>query len=231
MSTITGSLSNQESITASNRVRSFVRAAIWALPLWTAMIFFGTLTHQPDPQTEFANFAAYVTTSQFLFSHLVNSIAGAAIGSIGMIALMLHLQDSPVAGKAIAGTVAFVAGNILNASVFGAAAFTQTAVGHAFLNGKQDALDYYNLVYAAPLFGTAVLGLLLMLVGGVFTGIALTKSGRFPRWTGWVYGIASVAFAVVSFIYNTAQTATIVFIFASTLVVAWNASRKDPGRD
>ncbi len=231
MSTITGSLSNQESITASNRVRSFVRAAIWALPLWTAMIFFGTLTHQPDPQTEFANFAAYVTTSQFLFSHLVNSIAGAAIGSIGVIALTLHLLDSRVAGKAITGMVAAVAGNTLTASVFGAAAFTQTALGHGFLNGKQDALYYFNLVYSAPLFGTAVLGLLLFLVGGVFTGIAITRSGSFPRWTGWVYAIASAAFAIVSFVYNVAQTFTIVFLFASTLVVAWNVARKDSRLD
>lgn len=231
MSTITGTLSTQGGLKASSQVRTFVRVAIWALPLWAAMLFLGTLTHQPDPQTEFAKFAAYVTTSQFLFSHLVNSIAGAAIGSIGMIALMLHLQDSPTAGKAIAGTVAAVAGNTLTASVFGAAAFAQTAVGHAFLNGKQDALDYYNLVYSAPLFGTAVLGLLLMLVGGVLTGIAITKSGRFPRWTGWVYGIAIFAFAVVSFIYNVAQTLTIVFIFASTLVVAWTAARKDPRQD
>lgn len=231
MSTITGTVSTQGGIKAASQVRTFVRVAIWSLPLWAAMLFLGTLTHQPDPQTEFAKFAAYVTTSQFLFSHLVYSIAGAAIGSICMIALALHLQDSAVAGKAIAGTVAFVAGNTLTASVFGAAAFTQTAVGHAFLNGKQDALDYYNLVYSAPLFGTAVLGLLLLLVGGVFTGMAITKSGRFPRWTGWVYGIAIVAFAVVSFIYNVAQTFTIVFIFASTLVVAWTASRKDPRQD
>ena len=227
MSTITGSLSSQESITASNRVRSFVRVAIWALPVWAAMLFLGTLTHQPDPQTEFADFAAYVTTSQFLFSHLVNSIAGAAIGSIGMIALTFHLLDSRAAGKAITGMVAAVAGNTLTASVFGAAAYAQPAVGHAFLNGKQDALDYYNLVYSAPLFGTAVLGLLLFLVGGVFTGIAITKSGRFPRWTGWVYGIAMVAFAIVSFVYNVAQTFTIVLIFASTLVVAWNVARRD----
>jgi hypothetical protein len=231
MSTITGTLSTQEGLKTSSRVRTFVRAAIWTLPLWTAMIFFGTLTHQPDPQTEFAKFAAYVTTSQFLFSHLVNSIAGAAIGSIGMIALMLHLQDSPVAGKVIAGTVAAVAGNTLTASVFGAAAFAQTAVGHAFLNGNQDALYYYNLVYSAPIIGTAVVGLLLFLVGGVFTGIAITKSGRFPRWTGWMYAIASVAFAVVSFIYNVAQTFTVVFLFASTLVVAWNVTRKDSRLD
>ena len=115
MSTITGSLSNQESITASNQVRTFVRVAIWSLPVWAAMLFLGTLTHQPDPQTEFADFAAYVTTSQFLFSHLVNSIAGAAIGSIGMIALTFHLLDSRAAGKAITGMVAAVAGNTLTA--------------------------------------------------------------------------------------------------------------------
>lgn len=231
MSTITGTLSSREGIASSPAIRSFVRAAIWALPAWAAMLFFGTLTHQPDPQTEFASFAAYVTTPYFLFSHLVNSILGAAIGSIGVIALMLYLQDTRAAGNALTGMVAFVISNTLNASAFGAAAFAQTAVGHAFLNGKQDAQDYYNLVYSAPIFGTIILALLLFVVGGIFIGIAITKSGRFPRWSGWMFWIATVVFAVVSFIFNSAQTVTLVFILASSLAVAWTVTRINPGRD
>ncbi len=65
----------------TQQVRTFARRSLWMLPVWAAMLFLGTLTHQPDPQTDFGGFAAYVTTTSFLLSHLINSITGAAIGS------------------------------------------------------------------------------------------------------------------------------------------------------
>lgn len=95
----------------THQVRTFARRAIWVLPVWAALLFFGTLTHQPDPQTAFGDFAAYVTTDRFLASHLLNSILGAAIGSIGVIGLMLLLQDTKAAGKALTGMVATVVAN------------------------------------------------------------------------------------------------------------------------
>lgn len=37
----------------THQVHAFARKAIWALPVWAALLFFGNLTHQPDPQTAF----------------------------------------------------------------------------------------------------------------------------------------------------------------------------------
>ena len=227
MSTLAGMISNDKSTMAANRVRSFARAAIWALPVWAAMLFLGTLTHQPDPQVDMPAFAAYVTTTEFLLSHLVNSIAGAAIGSIGVIALMLYLQDTQAVGKAMTGMVLTVAGNTLTASVFGAAAFAQTAIGNAFLAGKADALDYYNLVYTAPLFGTVIIALLLFMTGGGFTGSAISSSGRFPRWAGWAYAITVIAFVLSNFTIPVGQTPMSALLFVTTVVVAWKARRDD----
>ena len=170
----------------TQQVRTFARAALWALPVWAAMLFLGTLTHQPDPQKDFAGFAAYVTTTSFLLSHLINSITGAAIGSIGAVGLVLYLQDSKVAGRAITGMVALVVSNTLVSSVFGLAAFAQTAMGRMYLAGQQNALNFYNEVYNGTLFGTAFIALLLFMIGGVFIGNAIASSGSFPRWTGWV---------------------------------------------
>jgi hypothetical protein len=223
MSALAGTISNDKSAMAVSQIRSFARVAIWALPVWAAMLLLGTLTHQPDPQTDMAGFAAYVTTTEFLLSHLVNSIAGAAIGSIGVIALMLYLQDTKAVGKAITGMVLTVTGNTLTASVFGAAAFAQTAIGKAFLAGKADALDYYNLVYAAPLFGTVIIGLLLFMTGGGFTGSAISSSGRFPRWAGWVYAITVIAFVLSNFTIPVGQTPMSALLFLTTIVVAWKA--------
>src|SRR5882724_7730009 len=146
----------------TQKVRTFARRALWALPVWAIMLFLGTLTHQPDPQKDFAGFAAYVTTASFLLSHLNNSITGAAIGSIGVVGLMLYLQDSKVAGKAITGMVATIAANTLVSSIFGVAAFAQTAMGRMFIAGQQDALDFYNQTYNGALFGVALTALLLL---------------------------------------------------------------------
>jgi hypothetical protein len=211
----------------TGKVGAFARVTLWALPVWAAMLFAGTLTHQPDPRVAFGDFARYVTTAEFLWSHLVNSIAGAAIGSIGTVALVLYLQDSKVVGRALTGMVATIAGNTLTSSIFGAAAFAQTAMGRLFLAGQQNALDFYNAVYSAPLFGTAVVSLLLFMIGGVFTGMAITGSGRFPRWTGWVYATMTVCFVLSNFLLPVGQSPTSALLIVATVVIAWRASRQD----
>jgi hypothetical protein len=206
-------------------VRAFARGALWALPAWAAMLFFGTITHQPDPQTDFAGFAAYVTTTGFLLSHLINSITGAAVGSIGVVGLMLYLQDSKVAGRAIIGMVATVVSNTLVSSIFGVAAFGQTAMGRMFLAGQQYAADFYNEVYNGPLFGTALIALLLFMIGGVFIGNAITASGFFPRWTGWVYAISIVGFVLSNFLLDVGQSISSALLFIATVIVAWKPGR------
>jgi hypothetical protein len=190
------------------------------------MLFLGTLTHQPDPQKDFAGFAAYVTTTGFLLSHLINSITGAAIGSIGVIGLMLYLQESKVTGRAITGMVATVASNTLVSSIFGVAAFAQTAMGRMFLAGQLNALDFYNQVYNGALFSTALIGLLLFMAGGVFIGNAITACGFFPRWTGWVYAISIIGFVLSTFLLDIGQSISSVLLFIATVTVAWSAGRE-----
>ena len=215
----------------AHQVRAFARGALWSLPVWAALLFLSTLTHQPDPQTDFASFAAYVTTSQFLWSHVVGSIVGAAIGSIGIIGLMLYLQDSRVAGRAITGMVATVAGNTLISSVFGVAAFAQPAMGQAFLAGQPNALDFYNQVYAGPLFATVLLGLLMFIVGGVFSGMAIAASGHWPRWAGWLYALTTAGFVLSNFLFPAGQSVMSALLFVATLAVAWSAGRAEHRQD
>ena len=213
----------------THQIRTFARGAIWALPVWAAMLFLGTLTHQPDPRTAFGDFAAYVTTNEFLLSHLLNSILGAAIGSIGVVALMLWLQDTKASGKATTGMVATVVGNTLTSSVFGVAAFAQPAMGQAFLSGQENVLDFYDNVYAAPLFLTVLVALLLFIVGGIFTGVAIASSERLPRWTGWVYAITTTGFVLSNFLLPVGQSIMSALLFAATVVIAWSVSRVAEG--
>ena len=63
------------------------RLGLWALPVWAVLLSASTITHQPDPKTDLAGWSRYVTTTEFLASHLIASILGAAIGALGLVAL------------------------------------------------------------------------------------------------------------------------------------------------
>jgi hypothetical protein len=148
----------------------------------------------------------------------------------GLIRAYLLLQDTKAAGKALTGMVATVAANTLTSSIFGVAAFAQPAMGRAFLAGQDNAPDFYNNVYAAPLFITALVSLLLFIVGGVFTGIAIAAYDRFPRWAGWVYAVTTVGFVLSNFLLLIGQSVTSALLFVATVVVAWSAGREVQGK-
>jgi hypothetical protein len=209
----------------TTHVTTFARRSLWLLPLWAVLLFLATFTHQPDPQSAFADWSAYVTTDVFLVSHLVASIAGAAIGSIAIAGLMLYLQDSRGARRMVTGMAATVAGNLFLTAIFGIAAFAQPAMGRMFLAGEPSAFDFYNEVYGAPLLATAMVALLLFLIGGIFTGSAIAASGRLPRWTGWAYAVATTGFVVSFLVWPVGMSVSSALLVAATAAIAWRGAR------
>jgi hypothetical protein len=139
---------------------------------------------------------------------------------------MLYMQESKVAGRAIAGMIAMVISNTLVSSIFGVAAFVQTAMGRMFIAGQQNMLDFYNQVYNGALFGTALIALLLFMAGGVLMGNAITASGSFPHWTGWVVAISMVGFVLSTFLLDIGQSIFSALLFIATAIVAWSAGRE-----
>lgn len=131
-------------------MRTWVRAGLWLLPVYGVLTFLATLTHQPDPQTEFESWSRYVTTGVFLVSHIFGSIFGAAVGILGLAALTAYLAGTRRSGLAVAGFTLAVIGNVFIASLFGIAAGAQPALGNAFLAGNATAEDLYSSVYSAP---------------------------------------------------------------------------------
>src|SRR6266851_9635573 len=114
------------------------RWGLWALPVWAVLLFVGTVDHQPDTRTDFAGFARYVTTPEFLASHIVASIIGAGIGVLGLLGLFMFLALSVRSRLAAAGLTMAVVGNVMLTAVFGLAAFGQVAVGRLYLAGQTD---------------------------------------------------------------------------------------------
>jgi hypothetical protein len=203
------------------------RRGVWALPVYSILLAAGTVTHQPDPKTDFAGYARFVTTGHFLLSHLVASILGAAIGIIGVVALCLLVirGRSPLA--AVFGAVASIIGNVLVVSVFGAAAYAQPAIGRAYDRDPAEAMKLNDDVYGPALFATVGIGLLLFTVGAVLVGRAVARSHRRLRAAGIAYAILLPLFAITGFLFDLAQPVMALGLAIATTVIALRVRNLD----
>jgi hypothetical protein len=209
-----------------NKLDDYARWGLWALPVWAALLFYGTLTHQPDPTTNFPEYASYITTTEFLISHLVASIFGAGVGMLGLTALFVVLSKERAAPLALWAFVTWVIGNTLATAVFGVAAFAQPAIGRAYLSGHMaEAVAINNDVYGPALFATVLPGLLLLTIGIVLFGVAVVRSGSLPKLAGIGFAVGIVLFAVVFgpisfFDFGAGQSVGAALIVASTAWIA-----------
>ena len=184
----------------NDRLEMWARAALWALPVYGVLLAVGTITQQPDYRTDFPAYADYVTTTTFLASHLGASIAGAALGLIGAVALFV-LTSGASPGRATSGFVLSVFGQVGLISVFGVAAFAQPAIGDAFLAGDRTAADAINTaVYDGPLVVMAGVSLLLFVAGGILLGMATHRLRAWPAWVGTMFAASIAVFAIGVFI-------------------------------
>jgi hypothetical protein len=184
----------------SARLGSWARTAVWALPVYGALLAISTLTQQPDYGTDFAAYADYITTSAFLGSHLIASIAGAVFGLIGATALFV-LTEHASPGRARWGFVLSAIGQVGLVSVIGVATFAQPAIGRAFLDGHRAIAEAINAdVYGGPLVGTAALSVLSFVAGAILLGMAARRVTAWPRWIGAAFVASITVFAVGGFV-------------------------------
>lgn len=178
----------------------YARTGLWLLPVYGALLALGTLTAQPDYETDFQDYAEYVTTDVFLVSHLGASIAGAALGLLGIVAALAYLVRGPAVTSAVLGASAFVIGNVLFTALFGVAAFAQPAIGDAFLGGMSGVRELNDDVYGPALVATAGVGFLFFLAGAILLGIAIAKVSHDLKWIGVAFAATLVLF-VLGFVF------------------------------
>lgn len=177
---------------------------LWLLPVHAALLALSTITQQPDPSTDFEDYARYITTDVFLVSHLGASIGGAALGCVGALSALAFLVRTRTATLAALGTTLFVVANVLLTAIFSAAAFTQPAIGRAFLDGDESMRAFDEDVYGTPLLVTAMIGLLLFATAGILLGRAIARQESL-RWPGIVYAVALPTFAILGFLIGILQ--------------------------
>jgi hypothetical protein len=207
------------------------RLFVWALPAWATLLLLATLTHQPPYQTRFGAWSRYVTTPQFLVSHLVGSILGGALGIIGFVGLGLLLvgqEDRRTRRLAVPGVVCSVIGNVFVIAVFGIAAFAQPAIGRSYLAGHTEVRALYDDVNGVPLLVTALCGVLLLSLGVALLGLGVARSRMAPAWAGWSLVVGAPVFAIVGVVLADAvQTVGAAILLAGSAGAAYGVGRRD----
>jgi hypothetical protein len=185
------------------------------------LLVWGTSKRQPGPATEFAQWAHFVTTDEFRWSHLVASIGGQTAGVVGTVALtaLMLLRGAPVARSAI-GLLLHLVGSSLMLTGFGIAAFAQPAIGELHRREPGLAKEMYDAVYSPAAFVVLLTGLTLFSFSTVATGSALRSTAGVPRWVGRVYAVAGPVFGVVGFLVGTFQTIGAVALATAAAVAA-----------
>lgn len=182
-------------------VLRYARIGVWALPIFAVTLFGGTVTHQPPPQTDLADWSRYVTTSEFLFSHIVFSIGGSVFGAIGAASLGILLMDRGSVKLGLAGLLTGVSANVIGPSIFGIAAFAQPAIGRFYLDGHTDLAPglYSDAAQGTPMVIVALVFIALIVTSFIVFGVAFARFKLLPRWAGIGYAVSGPLFAVIGF--------------------------------
>jgi hypothetical protein len=209
-------------------VTGVVRAArhgLWLLVAWAVLLLLATLTHHPDYRSHFADWSRYVTSAEFLTSHLAGSIAGAGLGALGFMALSIVLASHGALRLSIWALATFVLGDVAVVAVFGVAAFAQPAIGRAYLAGDHQVAALYDDVNGTPLFATDGPGVLLLSAGLVLYGVGVLRTRLVGRPAGWALIIGGPLFALVGVILaDVVQSVGALLLLAGTIMIALRAS-------
>jgi hypothetical protein len=175
---------------------NWIRIGLLALPISGLLTIWSTLIPQPNPTTEFQAWSRFVTTTEYLISHLLGTDLGIILLIFGVIALGAYLaKEGGRSGRlGLLAMVITIAANTLGLmSAGGWSTFAAPAIGRAYLSGIEDAmlidvgLDYIVIF---------MLVIVLAFIGNLLLGIAIWRSRTLPKWAGAIW----IAWAVLFYV-------------------------------
>ncbi|MBD0327822.1 MAG: hypothetical protein ICV68_15415 [Pyrinomonadaceae bacterium] len=153
-----------------------------------------TLIPQPNPSTEFEAWSHFVTTTDYLISHLLGSNLGIILMIFGVIALGAYLTRGRSGRFGLVAMVIIIAANALALmSAGGWSTFAAPAIGRAYLAGIEDAMRIDVGIDYIVIF---MLVIALSFIGNVLLGLAIWRSRIIPKWAGAIWIVWAVMFYV-----------------------------------
>jgi hypothetical protein len=102
----------------------------------------------------------------------------------GVFALTVYLSDIRGGCSALGNMVLSILGTGLLLSIYGLRTYAVPALGGAYLNGQQDAIEPDNIIFGNPWASIFYAAFLIYSAGFILFGFAIWGSETLPRWAG-----------------------------------------------
>ena len=174
---------------------NWIRIGLLALPISGLLTIWSTLIPQPNPTTEFEAWSRFVTTTEYLISHMLGTNLGIILLIFGVIALGAYIAKGGPSGRlGLLAMVITIAANTLGLmSAGGWSTFAAPAIGRAYLSGIEDAMQIDVGTDYIVIF---MLVIALSFIGNLLLGIAIWRSRTLPKWAGAIW----IAWAVLFYV-------------------------------
>ena len=201
---------------------SWIRAGLLGLPLYGLLTLWASREPQPNPDTEYEAWARFVTTDEYVLTHVLGTGLGLILVIFGTFALSAHLARTRAGTSGLVAMVIAVFGQSIFLFFGGVSAFGSPLEGQAYLAGMNlDDLPQSAAGNAQTI--VLLIAILLCLVGNVLLGIAVWRSASLPRWAGALWVVAALLmypFGIVLGALTTGATPVTVPIGAGLVTVA-----------
>ena len=174
------------------QTNNLVRVGILALPLSGLLTLWGLLGRYtaPNPRVDFEAAAKVASSTSFIVSQFVGNIGGLALLILGIFALTAYLANSRARSLAVAAMILSILSLALVLPALGVTTYTLPVLGHAYLNGQEDAKAIGDALFGNPLRNVIYIPVFaLYATGFILFGVAIWRSGILRKGAALALGI------------------------------------------
>jgi hypothetical protein len=131
---------------------------------------------------------AYDSLGYFL-SQFAGYVLGLTLLTVGVFALTAYLSEIRGERWSLVAMVLSILGIGLLLSHYGLRTYAVPALGGAYLNGEQNAVEITNVIFGNPAESVFYVAFLLYSAGFILFGFGVWGSGALPKWAGVLLAI------------------------------------------
>jgi hypothetical protein len=215
---------------ARSNPAAWIRAGLLALPGYGLLTLWAAREPQPNPDEDYEAWARFVTTPEYVLTHVLGTTLGLVLALFGSFALGAYLATARSGRLALSAMVVANAGVCLFLVIGGVSAFASPREGQAYLAGIDGLTDLPESAASTAMALVGLASVVLLFVGNVLLGIAIWRSRALPAVAGVLWILAAILMyplGIVVAATSTGATPPTVLVGAGLVVVAgaWIAAR------
>lgn len=132
----------------------------------------------PNPSVDPRAAARAASSPGFFVAQFVGNVVGLTLLIFGILALTAFLSNTRTRGLALVAMILSVAGVAMVLSALGVTTYALPAIGHAYLNGQENAIAIADTIFGSTLRSAIFIPVFILYSAGfILFGVAIWRSG------------------------------------------------------